>query len=201
MLYAKAHEPWVVCRMPPSYKDEFGIEGVIRWAKSWKADAIIGRFNNDDPVELFRENGIVVVAQDYKSRFSCIPNITGNYKKTGQMAAKFFISKGYRSFAFYGYDDAVWSKERCEGFYNYLSGQGMADTFHTYNEPSADNLWFADTTPLLEWLKSLPQPTALMACDDNLGNRITDICMVNNIRVPEKIAILGVDNDVLFFAI
>lgn len=195
MLYAKAHEPWVVCRMPPSYKDEFGIKGVIKWAKSWKADAIIGRFNNDDHVELFRENSIVVVAQDYKSRFSCIPNITGNYKKTGQMAAEFFISKGYRSFAFYGYEDAVWSKERCEGFYNYLSEQGMTDTFHTYNEPSADKLWFADTTPLLEWLKSLPQPTALMACDDNLGNRITDICMVNSIKVPEKIAILGVDND------
>ena len=34
-----------------------------------------------------------------------------------------------------------------------------------------------------------------MACDDNQGNRITEICKVNNIRVPEKIAILGVDND------
>ena len=34
-----------------------------------------------------------------------------------------------------------------------------------------------------------------MACDDNQGNRITEICKVNNIRVPDKIAILGVDND------
>lgn len=41
----------------------------------------------------------------------------------------------------------------------------------------------------------MPQPTALMACDDNQGNRITEICKVNNIRVPDKIAILGVDND------
>ena len=49
--------------------------------------------------------------------------------------------------------------------------------------------------PLLNWLKSLPRPTALMACDDNQGNRIIEICQVNHIRVPEDIAILGVDND------
>ncbi|MEB3375783.1 substrate-binding domain-containing protein [Bacteroides sp. CR5/BHMF/2] len=30
--------------------------------------------------------------------------------------------------------------------------------------------------PLLTWLKSLPKPTALMACDDNQGNRITEVC-------------------------
>ena len=58
-----------------------------------QADAIIGRFDNDDNVELFRENGIIALAQDYKSRFSNIPNITGDYRKTGRMAAEFFLSK------------------------------------------------------------------------------------------------------------
>ena len=86
----KSHEPWVVCRMPPSYKNSHGIEGVLKWAKTWHADAIIGRFDNDDNVELFRENGIIALAQDYKSRFSNIPNITGDYRKTGRMAAEFF---------------------------------------------------------------------------------------------------------------
>ena len=28
------HEPWVVCRMPPSYKEEYGIKGVLEWAKN-----------------------------------------------------------------------------------------------------------------------------------------------------------------------
>ena len=34
-----------------------------------------------------------------------------------------------------------------------------------------------------------------MAFDDKQGNRSTEVCRVNNIRVPDKIAILGVDND------
>ena len=195
LAYSKSHEPWVVCRMPPSYKKSHGIEGVLKWAKAWQADAIIGTFNNDDNVELFRQNGIIVVAQDYKSRFATIPNITGNYRKTGRMAAEFFINKGFRHFAFYGYRDTVWSQERCEGFYEYIVEYGFGNHFYSYQEQSLDDLWFYEAPPLLTWLKSLPQPTALMACDDNQGNRITEICKANNIRIPDRIAILGVDND------
>ena len=167
----------------------------MKWAKTWHADAIIGRFDNDDNVELFRENGIIALAQDYKSRFSNIPNITGDYRKTGRMAAEFFLSKGFQNFAFYGYRDTVWSQERCEGFYECIAAQGFGNNFYSYQDQSLDDLWFYEAPPLLNWLKSLPQPTALMACDDNQGNRITEICKVNNIRVPDKIAILGVDND------
>ena len=73
LMYANSHEPWVVCRMPLSYKQTYGIKGVLKWAKTWHADAIIGRFDNDDNVEIFRENGIIAIAQDYKARFSNIP--------------------------------------------------------------------------------------------------------------------------------
>ena len=38
LAYSKSHEPWVVCRMPPSYKHTYGIEGVLKWAKAWQAD-------------------------------------------------------------------------------------------------------------------------------------------------------------------
>ncbi|MEG2514999.1 MAG: substrate-binding domain-containing protein, partial [Bacteroidaceae bacterium] len=47
----------------------------------------------------------------------------------------------------------------------------------------------------VSWLTSLPYPIALMACDDNQGNKIAEICKVNGIKIPEEIAVLGVDND------
>ena len=34
-----------------------------------------GYFDNDDNVEIFRENGIIAIAQDYKARFSNILTI------------------------------------------------------------------------------------------------------------------------------
>ena len=175
-MYANSHEPWVVCRMPLSYKQTYGIKGVLKWAKTWHADAIIGRFDNDDNVEIFRENGIIAIAQDYKARFSNIPNITGDYYKTGRMAAEFFLRKGYQNFAFYGYRDTVWSQERCEGFYKCIAEHGFGNCFQSYQEQSLDDLWFYEAPPLLKWLQSLPLPTALFACDDNQGNRITELC-------------------------
>lgn len=195
LAYSRRHEPWVVCRMPHTYRQTHGIEGVLRWAKAWEADAIIGRFDNTDNVALLREQGLIVLAQDYKARFDQIPNITGNYIQAGRMGAEFFINKGFRSFAFYGYHDAVWSLERCEGFRQVIAEHGMEHSFSIYQRPSVDDVWFDEAPPLLAWLRSLPHPTALMACDDNQGNRITEICKVNNLRVPEEISILGVDND------
>lgn len=147
LAYAKNHEPWVVCRMPPSFKAAYGMEGVLKWAKTWQADAIIGQFGNDDNVDLFRQNGIIALAQDYKERFTNIPNITGDYRKTGQMGAEFFLTKGFRHFAFYGYRDAVWSKERCEGFRECIAAHGFGDNFSAYQHESIDNLWLYDALP------------------------------------------------------
>lgn len=193
--YSKGREPWVVCRMPPSYRERYGIGGVLKWAREWKADAIIGQFDDDDPVELFREHGIVVLAQDFKSRFTTIPNITSEYRLTGCRVADFFLQKGFRHFAFYGYTEVVWSDERCEGFRHRVASQGYGDEFREFQHQRLENLWFYESTPLVDWLKSLPRPTALMACDDNQGNRITEICRVNGIKIPEEIAVIGVDND------
>lgn len=194
-VYSQGREPWVVCRMPPSYRQQYGIGGVLKWAREWQADAIIGQFDDDDPVELFREHGIVALAQDFRSRFTTLPNITSEYRLTGQMVADFFLQKGFRNFAFYGYKDVVWSAERCEGFRERVTAQGFGEGFREYQHPQLENLWFYEPTPLVNWLKSLPHPTALMACDDNQGNRITEICRVSGIRIPEEIAVMGVDND------
>ena len=197
LTYAKQkdQEAWVVCRMPPSYKETYGIKGVVEWAKKWDANAIIGRFNHDDDIDLFRRNGIIAIAQDFKRRFNNIPNITSNYHDTGRLAARFFIEKGYEHFAFYGYKDTVWSDERCDGFYEGVKEAGYGKNFHTYTNQQLETLWYYDSTPLLNWLKQLPRQTAVFCCDDNQGNKITEICKSNRIQIPEHLAVLGVDND------
>ena len=193
--YSKGREPWVVCRMPPSYKETYGLASVLKWAKKWEADAIIAQFNDDDDVDLFRQNGIVALAQDFKSRFSTIPNITSEYKLTGRMAADFFLQKGFRNFAFYGYRNVVWSEERCTGFRERIIEYGFGDNFYDYRKQPLENLWYYESEPLADWIKSLPHPIALMACDDTQANRIMEVCRVLGIRIPEEIAVLGVDND------
>lgn len=193
--YSKEYEPWVLCKMPHAYRDLHGIEGVLDWALKWKADAIIGQFYPEDNVALFKENGIVAIAQDFKSRFSEIPNITGAHHLAGRIGAGYFIQKGFKNFAFYGFKDVVWSEERCEGFRDELEKHQLGNSFYEYQNVEIKDLWDYDSEMLIKWLQTLPKPIGIMVCDDTQGHHITQLCKQYALQVPEKIAVLGVDND------
>jgi len=193
--YSKEHEPWVMCKMPLSYRDLHGIEGVLQWALKWKADAIIAQFYPTDNVKVFRDNGIIAIAQDFKTRFTEIPNITGDHHLAGKIGANYFIQKGFKNFAFYGFKGIVWSQERCNGFKEELIKHGLDKNYFEYQNIDFKDLWYYEPEPLMTWLKRLPKPVAIMACDDNQGHHITQLCRQYGIKIPEEISILGVDND------
>lgn len=193
--YAQEHNRWAVCRMPPSYKSQHGLDGVLKWAVAWSADAIIGRFEATDHMETFARAGILVLAQDYKSRLPSLPAITGDYRGTGEMAAEYFVRKGFRSFAFVGYRDTFWSQERFYGFRDGLDKYGLLDRLQDFREISVDEVWDFRQEALIDFLRALPPETALYACDDNEGIRIAELCRAYDIAVPQDIAILGVDDD------
>lgn len=193
--YSKEKGQWSICRMPSDYKDEIGMHGLLKWAKDWGVDAIIGRFEENDDVNMIRDNGIVVVAQDFKKRFRSIPNITADYISTGRMAARFFIERGFHNFGFFGFNDVCWSDERCEGFRKEIKEAGFGDSFHEYNMQDIYHIWHYEKEKLTEWLCSLPKPIAIMACDDNQGNNLIEACISAGIRIPAEVSIIGVDNN------
>lgn len=192
--YSRETRPWALCKMPLSYRDVHGIEGVIGWAKEWKADVVIGQFYNSDNVELFKHEGIVAIAQDFKKRFSNIPNITGNHVKAGEIGAQHFIQKGFVNYAFLGVKNVVWSFERCQGFKKELRKNGLAEHYFEYLKDEDEGLWYYAES-LKQWLVNLPKPIAIMACDDNQAKHIAEICSLIDITIPNEISLLGVDND------
>lgn len=193
--YSRRTEPWVVCKMPPAFKRQQGLEGVVSWAKTWKADVVIAQFDPEDDVTIFKKNGIIALAQDYVSKFSQIPNITGEYDKTGRMAAEHFLKKKFENFGFFGYNGVCWSDERYEGFRKAIIEAGYGENLHLYDRQNIYNRWYYDMTELHEWLMSLPKPIAIMACDDNQANLLIQACHVCGFKVPFDVAIIGVDND------
>lgn len=193
--YAAETEQWVVCKMPPDYKRKLGMEGVLNYAKRWRADVVIGQFEPDDDVRLLRDSGIVTIAQDYISKFSDIPNITADYDKTGEMAASRFLARGFQNFAFFGLNGVCWSDERCEGFRRRIEKAGFAANFTKYDKQRIDNLWSYEPDELIEWLRELPKPVAILACDDNQANILLQACNLCGVKIPSEVAIIGVDND------
>ncbi len=193
--YSKDHGPWTFCKMPTYYRETIGIEGILQWAKEWEADGIIGQFYNDEEVNKFTEANIPVIAVDFKERFTDIPNITGNYHQTGRLGADYFLKKGFKNFAFYGFNNIVWSRERAEGFEERIQEAGFDVHYYELKDSRSNDLWYYKPSALSDWLKSLPKPIALMTCDDNQGHHITEAARHAGIRIPDDIAVLGVDND------
>lgn len=193
--YSKENGPWLFYRMSSYYADLLGKDGLLEWARTWQADAIIGQWKRDD-VNFLKELEIPVVLQNYHHRSTIFSNLTGDYEGTGAMAANFFIKKMYNNFAFFGINGLVWSDERREGFKKEVekhSGDLYYMEFDIYST--------VNRTAVSDWLKALPKPVALFCCDDAHALFISETCKINGIQIPEEISLLGVDNDDLMCSI
>jgi LacI family transcriptional regulator len=193
--YSKEQEGWTLQRMPLYYRMVYGEKGVLDWAKRWNADAIIALLN-DVNVQLLNDLHIPVIVQNYRDRSRHVSNLTGNYFGTGVMAARFFLNKGYRRFAYYGFKGSVWSRERAEGFCDEIKKHDYPVCIFE-DVPQDKEEWSYNLTEVAQWLVQLPKPIALFACDDQFALRISEACNIYGIKVPDDIAILGVDNDEL----
>lgn len=194
--YTSQHGQWTFCRMPLYYREMMGVKGILKWAQEWKADGIIGQLYNEMEEE-FEKSTIPVIAQDFKERFRKLPNISGSYRETGRLGAEYFLEKGYYNFAFYGFNNIVWSRERAEGFEEEIRKAGFQVNYFEHKKARSTDIWYYKSKTLNKWLKNLAKPVALMACDDNQGVHIIEACNHNHIRVPQDVAVLGVDNDVM----
>lgn len=192
-----AHEvgEWTFYRLPPYYESIYREEEVIEWANKWDANVIIAQWNYMG-IELLKKLQRPVFLQNYEEEGKVFSNIIGDYVGTGVMAAKFFIQRRYKNFAFYGNKGYIWSAERAQGFMNEIKKK-QENYYYFESEDLNHKQWGHSHIELENWLISLPKPIAIFACDDSFAIQIAEICKLNNIHIPDEVALLGVDNDML----
>jgi len=158
--------------------------------KSWNPDFVV---MNDSPLknEITTWGIPVFVSPSYKLVPGVI-NIIADDKKIGNLGAKYFIDKGFKNFAFYGNDHIFWSKYRKTAFKETV--EALKLNFIEI-EALLEQEWQNNPGYIIELLKELPKPIAIMACSDEFGIHIIESLKVAGLRVPQDIAVLGVDND------
>ena len=83
--YSNDHGPWIFYRLPTYYKTLYGKEGIVEWAKEWKANASIARWDHEG-TSLLTTLNIPIILQNYKFRTPFFSNLTGDYIDTGEIA-------------------------------------------------------------------------------------------------------------------
>jgi LacI family transcriptional regulator len=116
--------------------------------------------------------------------------LTGHYREFGAFAANYFINQNFDNYAFIGYKGVLWSTSRYNGYSEQISDAKNRETFVYEVED-----FQSETGKICAWLHSLPKPVAMLACNDFMARQVTEICLLENIRIPEDISLLGVDND------
>jgi len=109
---------------------------------------------------------------------------------------KFFVERRLRHFAYVGVEGRSWSLRRCNAFMTQLREKGL--DLHVFRPPRQSAAWERERPAMVEWLLTLPPPVGLFACNDDRGRQVLEACRIAGLRVPEDVAVLGVDNDVVF---
>lgn len=114
--------------------------------------------------------------------------------EVGRVGAKKLLELDLPSYAYVGFWSPVpWDIERRDGFEGMIRRAGRpCRTFSAGRNQSA-----ADRHQCLcRWLESLPRPCGVMACNDRIGEEVLNACSLLGLRVPDDLAVLGVDNDI-----
>ena len=106
----------------------------------------------------------------------------------GRLAAKTLLGTG--NFASYAYlplskERTIWSDDRGIAFRKALKRKGIEVTVLNPDET------------LAEQLQRLPKPAAVFAANDDIGAKALSICAEANVKIPEDLSVLGVDNEQL----
>lgn len=128
-----------------------------------------------------------------------MPRILSDHEGIGRLGAEHLLDRSFTQFAFCGYEGEAWSESRLKGFQATLQERGFdCEIFRSIWTGHKALEWDREEQQVGRWLKSLPRPLGIMACNDQRGQQVLESCRRVGLRVPEEIAVVGVDNDRVF---
>jgi LacI family transcriptional regulator len=196
--YARVNGPWSFFTTERELHS-----GVPDWLMTWKGDGIIARIEDRRMAAKLLKLGCPVVDVLGQARVGGMPWFDTNANAVAQAAADFFLRAGFEHFAYIGYAGIYFSDLRGAAFTDYLAGKGkavaqmphLAESHAATHIQAAEQRGLAGERGLIQWLKKRPRPLAVLACNDVRAQQVLNACREHGIRVPEEVAVMGVDND------
>ncbi len=203
--YARLHGPWLFNRQPMFNQYQTGSKiskselKTLPQFKKFNPDGIIANnVNNKEQFDHILNMGVpMVIIGDYipeetSSRFI---RIYGDTEAIGKLAAEHLLDRGYKNYAFCGYDFINWSHARGNGFSKVLAENGFQTHYYVQPKSPSKRRWENEQYIMAKWLQSLPKPVGVMACNDDRAQQVIEACKIENLHVPEQVSVLGVDDD------
>lgn len=197
--YSKAGADWTFTTSPAwsgGFPETFAIS--MKSLQGWPGDGAIAVITQQRDASIASELGFPVVNLSGTMRDPCgVPRVMVDHEEIGCVAARHFVAKGFRQFAYYGVGDTYYGELRQIGFSKVLreAGHDLDQVLHAPARTDPDMPWIETLDQLGQWLAGLPKPTALLAVNDYRACLVVEQCQRMGISIPQQIALLGVDDD------
>lgn len=162
------------------------MSNVISMVKNLDIDAIFGQWHGID-VDRVKKLGIPIFLYQRQEKILDFPIVRCDNEAVGKMAADHLMGLGIENITFCGINGVVWSRERLDAFRASI-GDTMLEEYLSNDENT-------DWLSLRDWLEDLPKPVAIFACNDMMAKTLIEVCLSSGLKVPQEVAVLGVDDD------
>ena len=190
MDYEPSGGPWTINVAP----DSGGVSTSL--LEGWPGDGVITLLGSEGEIEAARRLRVPVVNLSGVFERPGFPRVTADYEAIGRLAAEHLLDCGLSRFGYYGFESRWFSELRRKGFVEAVTEAGGQCSVLEVSERSAPGLpWNHWMEPLEAWLKSLRTPIGILAVHDFRARAVIDACRRLGLRVPNDVAVMGVDND------
>jgi LacI family transcriptional regulator len=196
--YIRQHGPWSIF-----FQDQGLGDRSPPWLENWEGDGILARVENLPMAAAIRRVGVPAVDLRYLLPNLNLPSVRTDDAAATALAWEHLRERGFRHFAYCGFNGADYSDIRRDQFAQKVSQTGLC--CHVYVDPNQpghhastrkhEELGLSDGDRVAQWIKELPKPIGLMACNDMRGQQILNACRSIGVAVPDEVAVIGVDND------
>jgi LacI family transcriptional regulator len=190
MQYANVRRRWL-------FQDELRARGgrLDHWRD---CDGAILAIITPEIVQQVSKHSRFVVSCSSTSDPQTMFTVCGDDEAMGRTAAEHLMDCRLENFGFYSAFPAPLSGRRLKGFREALAARGFTCSEPQFLRAERDDWVNRRHWPrVTRWLQELPKPVGVMAVDDAMARELAAICFQAGIAVPDRVAIIGVNNDEL----
>lgn len=185
MTYCRSNPRWMITVEP------LWSFGTLPDIREWDVDGLIVQTFSRDFEQRVIELGIPTTnVSNFCPGANRLPTVVPDDIAIGRMAANYLLSLGFRRLGYCWSGDTPYGELRLESFRTRAIDAGVE-----LDECDASR------QDMGKWLTQLTKPIGILGCNDDWAHRALNLARRLEIKVPDEIAILGVDNDELFNAL
>jgi LacI family transcriptional regulator len=188
--FARARSGWSFTRLPEQ------IDPTASWLKEWHGDGAFAVATTPEDARLLHTLRFPVVNLMGYVPMLAIPTATLNHRAIGRLQAEHLIERRFRRLAYYGVSDLWFSRERLAGFCEVAEAAKVkVAPWLVASGIQARSRITGQQAELVRWLRQSTPPFGVAASNDLRACMVLEACATAGLRVPEDIAVIGVDND------